>query len=147
MAYTDATAASLKATFPRFAAVADATVDAWLDRARRSVDQSWTEGDYTYAQELLAAHYMTLEGLGTGTESELNAQGLGDFKSVRSGSFSFTRGDSADSSATGALGSTAYGRQWYALARANRGGPRTTPTGTIPDSQLYPDTPFIASGS
>jgi hypothetical protein len=146
MAYTDATADDLKAAFPRFAAVADETLEFWLERARRMVDQSWTEGDYTYAQSLLAAHYLTIEGLGTGTEAELNAQGMGDFESVRSGSFSFTRGKAAsDATASGTLGSTSYGRQFAALARANVGGPRVTDGGVLPDSTLYPS-PFYSSG-
>lgn len=147
MAYVDPTAADLKAAFPRFAAVADATVEFWLERARRKVDQSWTEGDYQMGQMLLACHLMTLEGLGTGTESEINANGLGDFKSVRSGSFSFTRkeGSSGDGDAQGSLGSTGYGRQWYELAVANKGGARLTPTGTIPDYSLYPER-FLSSG-
>lgn len=145
MAYTDPTAADLKAAFPRFAAVADETVEFWLERARRKVDQSWTEGDYAMAQMLLACHYMTLNGLGTGTESEVNAAGLGDFKSVRSGSFSFTRKEGGDDADSGPMGSTSYGRQWQELAYANRGGARITPTGDIPDFSLYPER-FYSSG-
>lgn len=145
MAYVDATAADLKAAFPRFADVEDATVEFWLVRARRSVDQSWTEGDYTFAQELLAAHYMTLEGLGAGTEAELNAQGLGDFTSVKSGSFSFTRKGGSDSVKAGSLGSTTYGQRWAALAKANKGGPRVSPSGEVPAYPPFPD-PYISSG-
>lgn len=132
MAYTDATAAGLKAAFPRFAAVEDETVEFWLERARRHVDESWTEGDYAMGQMLMAAHLMTLNGLGTGTEAEMAAAGVSDFKSVRSGAFSFTRGDGASSAESGALGSTSYGRQFAALARINVGGPRVMATGALP---------------
>lgn len=132
MAYTDATASDLKAAFPKFAAVEDATVEFWLGRARRSVDQTWTEGDYGMGQMLLAAHYMTLEGLGTGTEAMIAGKGLGDFKSVRSGSFSLDRGDNATAASPGSLGSTNYGRRFIELATLNVGGPRVTGTGTVP---------------
>lgn len=135
--YADASAADLKAAFPRFAAVADSTVESWLEQARRSVDQSWTQGDYAMGQMLLAAHYMTLEGLGTGAEAEAAAQGLGEFKTIRSGSLTLERfSGEGGSSAAGTLGSTGYGRRWRALAKANRGGPRVTGTGTLPDHSL-----------
>lgn len=133
MAYTDATADDLQTAFPKFAAVADETVEFWLTQARRSVDETWTEGDYAMAQMLLAAHLMTLEGLGAGTEAELAGQGLSDFKSVRSGSFSFDRGSNTTSS-SGTLASTSYGQRFLALAKINVGGPRVTNTGTIPTS-------------
>lgn len=132
MAYTDADADDLQTAFPRFAAVEDETVEFWLTRARRHVDESWTEGDYAMGQMLMAAHLMTLNGLGTGAEAEMAAAGVSDFKSVRSGAFSFTRGDGDSGVASGSLGSTSYGRQFAALARLNVGGPRVTPTGALP---------------
>lgn len=130
MAYTDATASDLKAAFPRFDAVADVTVEYWLTRAQRSVDDTWTEGDYAMGQMLLAAHYMVLEGLGTGTEAELASKGMAGLKSVRSGSFAFERVDGASS--RNSLASTSYGERFMALARVNVGGPRVTDTGTLP---------------
>lgn len=145
MAYTQATAADLKAKFPRFDAVADATVESYLTDARRRVDASWTEDDRATGEMLLAAHYMTLEGLGSGTEAEIAAAGLGDFKSVRSGQFSFTRGEGSDMAAAGTMKSTSYGRRWLDLAQINRGGPRVGATGTVPDYPPYPD-PYYSSG-
>lgn len=145
MAYENPSADELQAAFPRFAAVADETVEFWLEQARRLVDQSWTEGDYAMGQMLLACHYMTLEGLGSGSEAEINAQGLGDFTSVRSGSFAFTRKGGSDSIAAGAIGSTSYGTRWLAMAKVNKGGPRVTATGTPPDWPPYPDR-FYSSG-
>jgi hypothetical protein len=131
MAYTDATADDLQSAFPRFADVADVTVEYWLTRARRSVDETWTEDDYAMGQMLLAAHHMTLEGLGTGTEAMIASKGLGDFKSVRSGSFSLDRGEGGQVSA-GTYGSTSYGRRFLELAKVNTGGPRVMGTGTYP---------------
>lgn len=142
MAYTDATAADLKAAFPRFDAVADETVEFWLEQARRSVDTSWTEGDYAMGQMLLAAHYMTLEGYGTGGEAEAAASGSAEFKTIRSGALTLERFDHGAASAQGAIGSTSYGRRWKALAKVNRGGARTTPTGALPDQQAWPHYPF-----
>lgn len=137
MAFTDATADDLKTAFPRFAAVADETVEYWLTRARRSVDETWTEDDYAMGQMLLAAHLMTLNGLGTGVEATVAAQGMGDFKSVKSGSFSLDRGETGGGAAAGTLASTSYGRQFAALARVNVGGVRVAPTGTLPTESLY----------
>jgi hypothetical protein len=87
---------------------------------------------------LLAAHLMTLNGLGTGVEATVAAQGMGDFKSVRSGSFSLDRGEAGSGAAAGSIASTSYGQQFLALAKQNVGGPRVMATGTIPTSLLYP---------
>lgn len=132
MAYTVPSAATLKARFPRFAAVDDATVDALIVEAQRNVDESWTEGDYPMGLMLMAAHLMTLEGLGTGTEAEIASEGVGDYRSIRSGSLSLERFDNGGASASGLLGSTSYGRRFKALAAQNVGGPRVSPTGSVP---------------
>lgn len=138
MAYTDPTADELQAAFPRFADVADATVEYWLVRARRVVDESWTEDDYQMGQMLLAAHYMTLNGLGTGAEAETAANGTGDYQSIKSGSLTLTRfQQSGSSTAQGELRSTTYGRQFDALLRQNKAGPRVMGTGALPTSPLF----------
>lgn len=138
MAYENPDADDLQAAFPRFAAVADETVEFWLTRARRQVDESWTEDDYQMGQMLLACHLMTLNGLGTGAEAEAAAQGTGDYKTIKSASITLERFDRDSNAAAGTLQSTSYGRQWLELARANRGGPRVMDTGTLPTSSLYP---------
>lgn len=138
MAYTQATAADLKARFVRFAQVADATVETWLTTARRSVDDSWAEDDRAYGEMLLAAHYLTQEGLGTGTEAQLAADGLGGMKSVKSGQFSFTKSDAQANEAAGSLASTTYGQRFLELLKQNRAGSRVTASGTIPSAPLYP---------
>lgn len=135
MAYTDATADDLQAAFPKFAAVTDETVEFWLKRARRSVDQTWTEGDYAMGQMLLAAHYMTLEGLGAGAEAESALSGTSDYQTIRSGSLTLTRFAKDGGAASGQFASTSYGRRFLELAKVNTGGPLVTPTGTWP---VYP---------
>lgn len=139
MAFTEATAADLKTRFPRFDAVADATVDSYLAEARRVVDESWCEEDQVLGQNLYAAHLLILEGLGTGTEAELNAEGLGDVQTLKSGALSFTRkGKSDDSAQAGQLESTAYGRRFVELLQRNRGGARVTPSGELPRLSTFP---------
>lgn len=126
-----ATPAELKAMFPAFAAVQDDTAQAWLDRAARTVTTAWPEADRKHGEMLLAAHLMTLNGLGTGVEAEMAAQGMGSFKSMRSGSLSLDRGEAGDTAHMGEFGATQYGRQFWPLLRANAGGPRVTRSGTL----------------
>lgn len=132
--YTAPTPAELKLHFPAFAAVDDAVVQYNIDRANRSVDLTWTEGDYTTAIELLACHYMELAGLGTGTEAEMNAQGLGGFSMIRSGQLTLQRSAKSaggDDAANSEWGGTLYGRQFYWLLRKNK-PPVAVAGGTAP---------------
>lgn len=137
MAYTQADAATLKATFPKFAAVDDAVIETWLTQARRSVDDSWAEDDRAMGEMLLAAHYLTLEGFGTGAEAEIASGGLAGMKSVKSGNFSFTKDDASSGAAAGSFESTNYGQRWLQLLKQNKAGARVTPSGTIPSAPLY----------
>lgn len=139
MSFTEATAADLKTRFPRFAGVADATIEVHLEESRRMVDQSWCDGDQVLGQLFYAAHSMTLDGLGTGTEAELAAEGLGDVQTLKSGSLSFTRkGGADDAGQAGEIASTTYGRRFLELLQKNRGGPRINPTGSVPYYPIYP---------
>lgn len=124
--------AALKAAFPAFAGVADATVTFWLVRAGRQVDNSWCEEDREFGRQLLACHLMTEQGLGTGAEAEMFAAGAGGFDSLKSGALTLTRSSQNVAGAAGTYGSTQYGRQFAILARQNRGGARVTDTGTLP---------------
>lgn len=135
--FVDPTAAELKAAFSRFADVGDPTVEFWLARARRSVDTSWTADDYGMGQMLLAAHYLTLEGYGTGAEAEIAGGGLAGMKSVKSGNFSFTKDEAGSSVAAGSFDSTSYGTRWLELLKQNKAGARVMPSGTLPDIPLY----------
>ncbi len=118
MPYVLPTATELKATFPAFAAVADATVDIWIGRAARSVDISWPEDDYQYAIELLACHYMVGLGYGTGAAAEMNSKGMGSFALIRSGQLTLQRNTSSQNeTAPAPWGGDWYGVQFYWLMR------------------------------
>lgn len=119
--YTLPTSTYIRTAFPGFASVDDSLISFWISRAARSVDTSWAEGDYTHAIALLAAHLMTGSGLGAGAEIEgYRAAGV---TKLKSGTLDVTFADGAGASAS-AYDSTAFGRQFYALLRANKGGPR-----------------------
>lgn len=147
MPYTQATAADLKARFARFAAVADETIDIWLTTARRDVDASWCEDDRAYAEMLLAAHHLTTEGFGTGTEAQLAADGLAGMQSIKSGQLSLTVSDAMANAKPGSVESTTYGQRFLELLRKNRGGPRVAPTGSLPDALLYEPLYYVGSSS
>jgi hypothetical protein len=117
VAYTEPTAADLKARFPAFAAVADATIDSWLTATEMPVDQSWPEATYGPAKMAWAAHMMAETGVLAGGGAI--PAGVTSFKS---GTFSATVSDKL-ASATG-YDSTVYGRQFKAMQRAAFGGPR-----------------------
>lgn len=121
MPYTTPTATQLKQRYPKFAAVLDATVDAVIADAMRSVDNTWVEGDYQPAIMALAAHMMVLEGLGQDTAARLQG-----FKSLTVGPLQLVRETGAQNSGVGAdwYALTGYGQTFYRMAFANKGGPR-----------------------
>jgi hypothetical protein len=127
MAFTPPTADDLKTAFPAFADVEESSVSYWLARAARVVDDGFGD-DATHAALLLTAHYLTLQGLGTGAEAEAAAAGASGFKRIKSGALEIERGDNKG----GAYSGTSYGLQFAELLRTVRGGPRVTGTGTIP---------------
>ncbi len=114
MAYTPATSADLKAKYPAFAAVADATVDIWLAEAVTEC-AGFIEADRARAEMAYAAHKMALAGLGAGAIPA----GVTEF---RSGTFSAKVAD-ATASRTG-FTATVYGREFMALRRRSFAGPR-----------------------
>lgn len=116
MAYTVPTAADLKARYPAFATVADATINVWIEDAQRIVTPSWAEGDYRPGIMALAAHNMAEQGIATGGQS------LAGVTSFKSSQFSVTLSDQA-ASATG-YGSTIYGREFRTMLARNVGGMR-----------------------
>jgi hypothetical protein len=138
MAYTAPTPEELIARYPAFTPVDDATIQYWLTDAERFVDTSWTEGDYAPALMAMAAHNMTLAGLGTDAAATVDLPaGVTSFKS---GSFSVSFSDgAANDRVTGALSSTRYGSEYAMLRQRNRGGARVLPTGVLPyDPLRYP---------
>lgn len=115
MAYTEPTAATLKARYPAFASVSDATVNLWITDAARFVDTSWREADYTVAKMAYAAHMLSE----TGTLPSAIPAGVTSFKS---GAFSATIADGL-AGLTG-FAASIYGREFLALRRASFAGPR-----------------------
>lgn len=122
--YVEPSAANLIFVFPEFATVPKERIDYYLERAARAVDTNWSEGDFGHARMLLAAHLMTMNGIGDTAEARSVASGAVQFKSIRSGSLSLDRGDTA--ATAGAFETTRYGREFKTLRRMNRGGPRFT---------------------
>lgn len=142
MAYTAPTVAEFKARFATFEAVADLTIQGALDRAARMVDETWTEGDFAEAIMQLAAHYLTLDGFGTGAAAEINAQGLQGVSEIKSGSFQvkFADGGAAGGSGVPAeYAGTPYGLSFWRLLKLNMSGPRTT----APESALTGSGPRV----
>lgn len=124
MPYTAPTVEDFKARYTAFDAVADSTVQAFLDDGGADTE-TWPDADRFRAVMLYTAHQLASQGLGAGTI----AAGVTSFKS---GTFSATISDSL-ASRTG-LGATIYGRDYLGLARRNFAGPRmawTPPTNVL----------------
>lgn len=133
MAYTIPTAADLKATYPAFADVNDATVGVHITRASTTaVDTSWPEAEYAPAIIDYAAHTMSLAGIGKQTEVEGYARtGL---TRIRSGSFDASFSDKRVAKASGGkLDATTYGQSYKAALKRAKGGPRIMPGGAACD--------------
>lgn len=122
MPYTVPTPADFIAIFPAFTSVPDAQIQAWIDRAARMHDASWTEGDYTFGVELLTAHYLALQGLGASADATAAATGTAGYQTIRSGQLTlqrFTPGTTNGDDGS-MYSQTSYGRQWLALLRLNK---------------------------
>ena len=140
MAYEAVTPAQFKAAKPQFGAVADATVQMYLDMAGRVVDQSWTAGDYANAIIAFTCHLMTLDGLGTDAASKSHASGAAEFETIKSGTLTLTRyakEASADTSYLDWLNSTPCGKFFVFLLRLNRAGPRVATVSCAPGPSPY----------
>jgi len=117
------TPADIKLDFPVFADVSDEVIQRRIDRTAIWIDESWLESDFTYAGELVVAHYLTEDGFGKGTDAEMAALGLSGVSRLKSGTLDVTFQASA-SQGDGDFMSTKYGREFWGLLRKNRGGPR-----------------------
>jgi hypothetical protein len=115
MAYSKPTLSEFRALYPAFDAVADVTVEAWIDKGDTET-AAWPDTDRADAVMLYAAHHMSASGLGRGAR----AAGVTSF---RSGGFSATVSDAA-ASRTG-YASTSYGQDYLALQRRNFTGMTT----------------------
>lgn len=133
MAYTPPPLADFIAVFPAFAAVTEAQYSFWSTAAVRVTEplQSCLGDSMDLATMLATAHYLTESGIGTGAESEMAAQGMGGFTSIKSGSLSLTRAEGAGKS-SGKWGSTSYGARFLSIAGGCVAGPGVARTGTVP---------------
>jgi hypothetical protein len=110
MAYTPPTLSEFRVKYPAFAAVADETVQAWLDEGDTETSV-WPDADRAKAVMLYAAHKLTESGALT------SGQSLSGVTSFKSGTFSASLSDAA-ASRTG-YDATAYGRDFLLLRRRN----------------------------
>lgn len=138
MAYTIPTAAELKAIYTDFAAVADAPVTHYIERAARMVDTTWTEGDYATAIMLLACHLMVTQGLGTGNDAK-----LAGFTMIKSGQLTLQR--AADNASDNPWAASKYGSQFYALLKLNKPGGALAMTQTLASEGWHPMLPYPAA--
>jgi len=125
MAYAVPSAVTFKARHPRFAALADGTVDLYLAEAATDVGECWSDADGPAGIMYLAAHLMVMEGAIAPTEIAL---GVGNqLKKVKAGEveaeFSTdAKPDGVSGQLWATYGRTTYGQRYIALAARN-GGP------------------------
>lgn len=117
-----ATAADLLTLLPQFESVEPATITAWLAEAAKTTGD-FDAGDQDTAQIYLAAHLMSMAGIGP----EMGAAGLAPLRSFTSGSISMTKDETK-----GDWGLTSFGRLFLPYLQAYRVGPRVTGTGDYP---------------
>lgn len=120
--FTVPTPAQMIVQLPTFADVDAEALRFALDEAATKVTPDWKEADYRRGILLYAAHSLTLDGHGTGTEAELQREGLGEFQSIRTGGLAVSRFDRRG--VPSGLEATSWGRRYKALLRLNTGGPR-----------------------
>ena len=116
MAYSKPTLSEFRTKYPVFAAVADETVQAWIDEGDTETSQ-WSDADRARAVMLYAAHRMAEGGALSGGVA------LAGVTSFRSGAFSAQVSDAA-ANRTG-FEATVYGREFRALLRRNFAGVMT----------------------
>lgn len=131
MTYAPPAKATFVALFTAFEDVSDETYDFWSARAGRVVDpmSDCLSDDADLAAMLITAHYLVLQGIGTGAEAMVSAKGLAGFKSIKSGGLDLQRSDTAASG--GEYAATSYGQQVWPMLRACLAGPRVSATGAL----------------
>lgn len=118
MTYSVPSAATFKARHPRFAAVADATVDLYLTDAAAQVGTTWSDTDGPAGIMYLAAHLMVMEGALDPTKV---AAGVGNqIKKVKAGEVETEFAVDAANKNVG-LSATVYGQRYSDLAARNGG--------------------------
>lgn len=120
-------AADLKARYPAFASVADATVTYVLEEASAQVDDNWLAQDIAPAIMAYAAHLLAVEGAGVtvtiGTGDSVQVAGPVDAVQVGDVRTSFaagvTRAKMVMKGDETGLRETAFGRRFLELRRRN----------------------------
>lgn len=145
MAYTPPTLADFIEVFPAFSAVTQTQYDFWVAQAVLVTEpiEGCLGPRMDLATMLATAHYLTEQGLGTGAESEMAAQGASGFRRIKSGTLELERAQQAASDpGMGDWGATNYGTRLFPMLRACLAGPRVTSTGTLPCGTGYQSGPF-----
>lgn len=111
-----------KALKPQFADVPDDVIQSYLTMALRIV----FDPEDVQALAALTCHLLTLDGLGTGADSEAHADGTAGFQTIRSGDLTLTRFQKQASGSSYAdwLRGTQCGTFYALLLKMSRGGPR-----------------------
>lgn len=126
MPYTLPTLSQFRAKFPTFAGVGDATVNAAIQEASASVDQSWIEADYQPAILYLAAHILVTDGAlyaELGAIAGIIAAGLVSQAKVGDAQVSLAGAGGSSGIALEArtgLSETPFGRRYLELLRRNQ---------------------------
>lgn len=133
MAYSAPDKAMFVSIFPAFAAVSDDAYAFWSGQAVLVTEplQDCLGARMDLATMRATAHYLTQQGIGTGTEAQMAAQGASGFKRLKSGSLELEKADNAGAANMGDWGTTSYGQQLYSMLKACVGGPRVTGTGCV----------------
>jgi len=121
--YETPTPTHLTTTYPAFADVPYATINAHIQGALGGVDTTWIAADYPRAIMALAAHNMSLLGIGAVDESEGYARK--GVTGIRDGAFHVNFSDKRVAELSGGSWSASpYGRLYESLLASNKGGPR-----------------------
>lgn len=136
MAYTAPEKATFVAIFPSFADVADEAYAFWSAQASLLTEprESCLGAQMDLATMRATAWYLTDAGIGTGTESEVAAQGAQGFSRIKSGTIELERTKNDAAASAGQFGSNSYGLQFWAMLRPCLAGPMVTGTGCLPYS-------------
>lgn len=121
MPYTKPTVDQFRVKFPTFSGVRNPTVQAAIDEASASVDQSWIEADYQPAILYLAAHIMTLDGVlfdGMGAAGGMIA--AGQVSEAKVGDAQVKLGAAGGGSSGSGIASTPYGLRYRDLLKRNQ---------------------------
>lgn len=121
MPYTRPPIAKFRALYPQFTTPTDQQYDAWADKIERKVGEGYGD-EQQDATELLIAHTLAVNGVGTGAMGKMALNGATSFDS---GDFALDlSNDFVNARTKGGYGATIYGRQFQEIQRRLFGGPR-----------------------